>query len=305
MAIPDAQLETWSHQGAITSSRDTHMSIRAALTAQQSTIRQLISNGYVEIYLQGSYKNDTNIRGDSDVDVVVELNTTFSHNAHALPAEQQEAFQATYPITAYPWANFRTDVLKTLRAYYGAAIVTEGNRALKLPRQPGRVGADVVVVIEHKEFDYFVNRDLHQDAKGIAFFTQREGRRVINFPKLHYDNGCNKNSADRTGGNYKATVRIFKNARGCLIDRGVIPDDLAPSYFIECLVHSVPDARFRGKRSDIMFESLSWLWHEADLNTLMCQNGRLRLIGDSPEQWAQAKAVAFIQAMVNLWDNWT
>ena len=35
-------------------------------------------------YLQGSYRNDTNIRGDSDVDLVLELNSVFKHDASVL-----------------------------------------------------------------------------------------------------------------------------------------------------------------------------------------------------------------------------
>ncbi len=75
MAIPEEQLEVWSHQGAITTARQTHESIRTALS----------SHGWpdgvdFEVYLQGSYKNATNVRGDSDVDVVVQLKSTFYHN---------------------------------------------------------------------------------------------------------------------------------------------------------------------------------------------------------------------------------
>jgi tRNA nucleotidyltransferase (CCA-adding enzyme) len=78
MPIPESQLEIWSHQGAVTASKTTHESIRIALSANTSPIRQRVAAGGVEIYLQGSYKNDTNIRGDSDVDVVVELTATYS-----------------------------------------------------------------------------------------------------------------------------------------------------------------------------------------------------------------------------------
>ena len=36
-----------------------------------------------DIYLQGSYQNDTNISGDSDVDVMLELKSTFYHDMEA------------------------------------------------------------------------------------------------------------------------------------------------------------------------------------------------------------------------------
>ncbi len=305
MAIPNTQLDTWANQGAIASSKATHTSIRAALTAETSPVRQLISSGAAEIYLQGSYKNDTNIRADSDVDVVVELHTTFNHNIADLPEEQRRAFAIAYPgAVSYTWTQFRNDVLEALRAYYGTGVVKEGNRALKIPRLPGRVGSDVVVVQEYQEYSAFWSLELHQCVKGVAFYTRRDQRRIINFPKLHYENGCAKNSASETNGNYKATVRMFKNARSCLVDRGQITAELAPSYFVECLVHNVPSPYFFADRNKTMFQCLSWLWREAVLNDLMCQNGRRKLLGAAPEQWAQADAVAFIKALVELWDNW-
>jgi tRNA nucleotidyltransferase (CCA-adding enzyme) len=85
MGIPESQLQTWSHQGAVTTAKTTHESIRNALAANTSPIRD---KSY-EVYLQGSYKNTTNIRGDSDVDVVAQLNSTFQDDLSALPLAQE------------------------------------------------------------------------------------------------------------------------------------------------------------------------------------------------------------------------
>ena len=75
MGIPESQLETWSHQGAITTANATHESIRNALNSYE------FPDGVdFEVYLQGSYKNDTNIRGDMDVDLAVQINSTFYSN---------------------------------------------------------------------------------------------------------------------------------------------------------------------------------------------------------------------------------
>src|SRR5690348_706208 len=141
MPIPESQLETWSHQGAVTTASATYRSIQTALTANSSPIRE---KNY-EVYLQGSYKNDTNIRGDSDVDVVVQLNSTFGYDLSALPEEQKRQFQVSYPTNAtYLWEDLRADVLRALRAYYGAASITEGNKSLKLASAPGRLAADII-----------------------------------------------------------------------------------------------------------------------------------------------------------------
>ena len=54
MAIPEEQLETWSHQGATVGSANTHNSIRVAL-ARHSWPAGMNRDAY----LQGSYRNHT------------------------------------------------------------------------------------------------------------------------------------------------------------------------------------------------------------------------------------------------------
>jgi hypothetical protein len=67
MGIPESRLEVWSNQGAIATAKATHESIRKALNADTSPLKQkgLVEGRDSEIYLQGSYKNTANIRGDS------------------------------------------------------------------------------------------------------------------------------------------------------------------------------------------------------------------------------------------------
>src|SRR5437667_10793222 len=146
MPIPESQFETWSHQGATATSSGTYRSIQAALAAQNSPIRD---KDY-EVYLQGSYKNDTNIRGDSDVDIVVQLNTTFQPNLSLLNPAQAQAFHQAFPNATYHWADFRRDALTALRAYFGAASVQEGNKSLNVIADPGRLAADVVPCLDYR-----------------------------------------------------------------------------------------------------------------------------------------------------------
>jgi hypothetical protein len=81
MAIPESQLETWSHQGAIATSRNTYASIKGALEAWNTTY----ADKDFEIFLQGSYGNDTNIYADSDVDIVIMLKSVFRSDRSLLP----------------------------------------------------------------------------------------------------------------------------------------------------------------------------------------------------------------------------
>jgi hypothetical protein len=304
MAIPESQLDTWSHQGATTTSRLTHISIRAALAADGSRVQDKVASGDVEIYLQGSYKNDTNIRGDSDVDVVVQLNETFYRDLSALPENQKRLYEATYAPATYHWAEFRRDVLQSLRSYYGAAAVTEGNKSLKLEAQSGRLAADIVPVTHFRKYEYFYSQRNQGYVDGIKFFDRRDNTSVINFPKPHYDNGVRKQSANSTNGWYKPTVRVFKNARTYMVEQGLLGDEVAPSYFLECLLYNVPDSRFGGTLQSTVIDIFNWLWGTARANALVCQNEQLKLFGNSPEQWSLPSAKTFLAAFRDLWEGW-
>ena len=57
MAIPESQLSRWSHHGPQEASIRTHQSIRRVLDNHQWPRGMTY-----DFYLQGSYRNDTNLR---------------------------------------------------------------------------------------------------------------------------------------------------------------------------------------------------------------------------------------------------
>ena len=86
MSIPESQLEIWSHQGAVTTAKSTKDSIKFALDCYNHRP----DNIKYDLYLQGSYKNNTNIWGDMDVDIILQLNNTFCSN---LNKEQEKSLE--------------------------------------------------------------------------------------------------------------------------------------------------------------------------------------------------------------------
>jgi hypothetical protein len=288
MPIPESQLETWSHQGPVTTAKQTHESIRAALKAYNWP-----SGVWYEVYLQGSYRNHTNIRGDSDVDVVVQLNSTVFEN---LPVNLKRQFG--FRDASYGWEEFRSDVLTALRNYYGPGRVREGRKSLKV--QTPYLLADVVVSLQYRKYPDRPRSEA-DFIEGMTFWVPSESRWVINYPKLHYENGAKKNQD--TNGWYKPTVRMFKNARTYLVDRGVIPADLASSYFLECLLYNVPDDKFGTNFQSTFLQVITWL-PKANFSRFVCQNEQLPLFGSSPEQWSENRAYRFLEAMMGLWANW-
>ncbi len=298
MGIPESQLKTWANQGATVTAKATHESIRNALSGSD----KLRDKSY-EVYLQGSYKNDTNIRGDSDVDVVVQLNSTFSPDTSSLSPDDLARYQAAFSDATYQWADFRRDALAALRSYYGATAVSEGNYALKLAAGSGRLPAHVVVCLQYRKYLRFRSLDDQSWVEGFKFFTLRENRAVINFPKLHYDNGVKKNGQTCTDGMYKPSVRMFKNARSYLVDQRSLGASVAPSYFLECLLYNVPDSEFSGSYQDAFCGVVNWL-AKADMSGFLCQNGLMALFGASHEQWSVQSASTVVTSLINLWNGW-
>ena len=291
MPIPESQLSRWSHHGAQESSIRTHKAIRRVLDAYEWP-----QGVAYDFYLQGSYKNDTNIRGDSDVDVVLELTSAFHYDTSSLAQHERSLISSSFQDAAYDWNDFRRDTLKALEGGFGKGLVAQGNKSIKLKAGPSRLAADVVVCMERRRYT-----SCYSYVEGITFYALRDKRWVINYPKEHYKNGAAKSR--NTGDRYKRTVRMFKNARNCLESTGSISADLAPSYFIECLLYNAPDSAFQYSFQETYCSIVKWAVR-SNLEGLLCQNGQQRLFGQSPGQWSTVDAKNFAAELTSLWNNW-
>src|SRR3546814_15981931 len=105
MPIPEAQLETWSHQGAIKGSSSTYQSIKAKLESKDAAY----AGKNVEVFLQGSYGNDTNIYSESDVDIVIVLKDCFQSDRKSLSEVEQAAWRSANHDATYTHADFKRD----------------------------------------------------------------------------------------------------------------------------------------------------------------------------------------------------
>ncbi len=297
MPIPQAQLDTWAKQGAVQTSSTAYASIKHALQVSSSPL----ANRSVEVFLQGSYANFTNIYGDSDIDVVVLYATSFTRDVSALTPLEQQAEDAAFPPATYQWSQLRDETIVALRAHFGSGAVSIGKKSIKVQTPYGRP-SDVVPAIEFRRYATFVNAGKYTAHFGIQFFDSAGGR-IVNYPKQHIERGEAKNQALRTGGRYKATIRVFKNLRNYAVDHGLLAKGIAPSYFIECALHDVPDNVFIGSLSDTV---PAVLVHLADAKPagLWCQNGVVPLVGGGSTQWTEASYYAFVVAALKTWYNW-
>lgn len=284
MPIAESQLETWSHQGAVTTAKATADSIKNALNSYDNWPTRID----FEIYLQGSYKNDTNIRGDSDVDVVAQLNSNFYSN---LSEDQKIILGLTS--ASYSWSDFRMDVLKALMDTYEQNQIIEGNKSIKIKGDNGKLPADVIVCSQYRRYKTVNDDDC---IKGICFWSRNDNKQITNYPKIHYDNSVSKHQSTNMW--YKPSVRMFKNIRQYIFG------DSTPSYFLECMLYNVPNGGFGTSYQDTFCNVVNWL-NKTDLSSFVCQNGQLNLFGSTSEQWDTAQAGQFIKNLISLWKNWS
>ena len=290
MGIPESQLRRWSHHGPQDSSKKTHEAIRAALKSHSWPAQMTY-----DFFLQGSYSNDTNIRGDSDVDTVVKLNDAFRYDCSALSENDQLELEKSFSDARYSWAKFRGEVIAALKSKF-PGYVEYGNKSLKLKKNPPRLAADVVVCIEYRKytsFDSFI--------EGIMFQNLQNKCWIVNYPKEHRKNGAAKNTA--TNNRYKRTVRMFKNARNHLVKAKIINQDLAPSYFLECLIYNAPDDMFKKDFQGTFYSIINWMYNNG-FSKAVCQDNQECLFGHSTMQWSYEDAKTLSNNLTALWNDW-
>lgn len=303
--ISESQLETWSNIGAQKTSALTYQVVSNCLDSYNWR------NSKPEVFLQGSYGNDTNTYGSSDVDIVVLYKPSFKSDTTALSLEEKLLQDQSFPSASYLFADFKADVLSALKKTFGHAA-TEERRCLKIKSDNGRQPADVLPCILHKKYISFsttLERYHERYYEGVTFYIPSENRWATNFPKLHLANGSLKNSNERTKGQYKKIVRVFKNARTYLIDKKIISKDLASSYFLECMLYNVPDSYFTTDLQYSFKEILRFLLVVFANNTeeyFLSQDGQSKLFANFTHgYWPKANAVNLIVALANLGRNWS
>lgn len=291
MPIPETTLSQWATQPPSQASMRTHEIIRHALSTERwpSTVA-------FDTYLQGSYRNDTNIRQDSDVDIVVELTSAFAHNVAELSEGVRGQILSSSTPASYHLGGFYYDVLSVLYQAFGEHAVTPGNKAIRVNADAQRLPADVIVCQTYRLYDETAKYEC-----GIQFETQRERRVIVNFPKQHYQNGVSKQESTRSC--YKRTVRMLKAARSHLVVIGALDSGVAPSYCVECLLYNMPSSLFKASLGATYENTVRWIT-STELSNLKCQNGLQDLFGTLPEQWAIEDAHRFAVGLNGLWQGW-
>lgn len=202
--------------------------IREAISSNEK-----LHNKNINIFIQGSYRNNVNVRQDSDIDIGVECTDTFFPNY--MTDEIKTKVSPTLSDATYFFAEFKNDIEEALVNKFGRSGVSRGKKSFDISENTYRVEADVTPFFSHRRY---VSNEIYLE--GVEMITD-DGKEIINWPEQHYNNGVEKNT--KTARRYKRTVRIFKKLANEMASEGIKSADI-PSFLIECLIWNVKNSIF-------------------------------------------------------------
>jgi hypothetical protein len=98
---------------------------------------------------------------------------------------------------------------------------------------------------------------------------------------------------------------MFKNARGRMREKGIIPSKAAPSYYVEGLVYNVPSDEFKGSKLRTRYDSIVAHLEETDISGFDEQCEMFSLFDSSDEdRWTKWKGDRFVAGLRELWEDW-
>jgi hypothetical protein len=164
--------------------------------------------------LQGSYRTGTALHDINDVDILV---ICIDHNAESLRSGDEDS-----------WERFFRRLTRRLQSsHHYAGKSKRGDKCIRLMTS---INVDLVPAVSCAA----------SGEDPIFIYSRRSKTLKRNWPRGHYLNTTRKN--DETKGAFLPAVRLFKRWVRC-----VMPTEAAaPSYYVQCLLHSLPAEAFSG-----------------------------------------------------------
>lgn len=296
--ISEDQLTTWTKPAFGNEEEEadrTRALIREAIDAHE-----FLSSLDINVYAKGSYKNNTNVRRDSDVDIGVEyagiILFDYQGEADADSVWRQRGIRPySGPLQDYGGkfaiGRYKDAIGEALAGAFGTAAVTRTNKVFTVSRE-GRLDADVVPCATHDQA--FSPTGYH---RGIQLLADRKPHlSVVNYPQQHYDNGVAKNKATKL--RFKSVVRILKNLENKLVADGKSPE--VAGYLIESLVYNCPERFFTGATwGERVREVLAHIWQDTEADgweKRWCEVNGIKYLFHASQKWTWQEARDFTWA---------
>ena len=187
----------------------------------------------IEIFGQGSYANNTNVRVNSDIDINVQYTDGFYYD---LADGETVESSNIIPHNQYSYKEFKNDVEQALINKFGYSEVLREDKCINIKENSYRVKTDVVPTWEYRRYNNKTSYEL-----GARFFTDN-GNNITNYPKQHIQNGKNKNT--QTARRFKRLTRLHRKLRYKMIEDNINISSNITSFLLECLIWNVPNNIF-------------------------------------------------------------
>ena len=251
----------------------------------------------IEFIIQGSYGNNTNVKLDSDIDVCVMLKDTFY-------SEYREgATRDNYGFTdgTNSFDDYRSWLIKAMVDKFGSTNVTTGNKSIKIKSNTYRVQADVVPAFQFRNYRNDTRNNVNNFVEGIKFYSS-QNETVINYPKIHVENGTTKNT--NTGRRYKRTVRLYKRIRNKMLEDGIAVPNGITSFLIEGLLWNTPNNIFNNATTwnELLQNSVVHLYNQTNEENLSKDWGEVSehfYLFHSSRKWNRNDVTTFLTQMWN------
>lgn len=200
-------------------------------------LHQKTTGKKITLLVQGSYANKTNIPSESDVDVAVILESTFTTKYREGVSDSNYCFCAA----DFSASDLKDEVFNALNEHFGYQGVERHDKSIKVLGNTYRVDADVVPAYRYRDYTNDYNNDSNNYVGGIEIRPDTGGR-IINYPEQHIKSGIEKNKV--TQYNFKKCVRIIKHLREDMENNGYIISPNISSFGLESLLWNVETSMY-------------------------------------------------------------
>ena len=217
-------------------SEETRMDNATRMVREALESNGVIPDSKYEIFAQGSYANNTNVRNNSDIDINICFTDAFFCK---LPSGTTKEQYGLTDYALYSFDRFKNDVERILVDKFGRDQVFRKNKCIHIKGNSYRTEIDVVPTWLYRRY----GSPIYMSYDEGVILVSDSGDEVVNFPKQHLYNGRqhNVNTRDR----YKKLVRIVKRIHINMEDDGYYKNQNITSFLLESMVYILPDRIYR------------------------------------------------------------
>lgn len=231
------------------------------------------NNMQIAVFLQGSYANNTNVKGRSDVDIVVLDLSKFRPQYRSDQSNKDYGF-----INATDNINIKNIIEKGFKEYFGEEFVVRHDKCINIKPTRERNNIDIVPAMQYRDYtkDYSKNSENYTEG---TLITTDKGEEIINYPFHHLEYGYNKHIA--TQRRYRKIVRIMKYLMYDMQKENIPEAKDMSSFGVESLLFNVDNnyytSKLNMKLGKHFQEILDILWK--------------MLLSDTSNRWTEANGI--------------